>query len=105
MGRLQIINHNSKVSKNHAQVEFKAYFYDLQSEVASIELGIANRLKAHHELSTFVKVKDNNSAMQQDKPSERWYFLDPTTVHNISQKQPCFCGLGVKFKRCYDQFL
>ena len=94
---LQIINHNPKVSKRHAQVEFKAYYHDDQ-------LG-SPRLSAHHELSTFVKIAPHNSQTQQQNSKTVWYFLDPTTALNMTQKQPCICGSGEKFKRCCGQFL
>ena len=91
---LEIINHISKIGKHHAQVEFKAYF-NTKDNVDSLE---ENR-QAHHELSAFVQVKSkaNNDA--------RWYFLDPTVEMNISQKQPCICGSGEKFKRCCGGYL
>lgn len=84
---LEITNHIPKLGKRHAQVEFKAYF------------NASNGVQNHHELSTFVKVKNNLSN------NERWYFLDPTVAMSISQKQPCICGSGEKFKRCCGQFL
>ena len=93
---LQIINHSPKVSKRHAQVEFKAFYHNLQ-------LG-AQSLEAHHELSTFVQVKHNDKATAPDD-HYRWYFLDPTTPLKVTQKQPCICGSGEKFKRCCGQFL
>lgn len=83
---LEIIMHNP-IGKRHAHVEFKAYFKSPD--------GVQN----HHELSAFVKVKNNLAN------NEQWYFLDPTVAMNISQKQPCFCGSGEKFKRCCGQFL
>lgn len=82
---LEIINHKP-IGKRHAQVEFKAYFND------------NNGLQAHHELSSFVLVKNSNQ-------SARWYFLDPTVDFKMSQKQPCSCGSGEKFKRCCGRFL
>lgn len=82
---LEVINHLPKLGKRHAQVEFKAYF-----------IHEGQRL-AHHELSAFVRIgKDSTS---------RWYFLDPTIPLSISQKQPCPCGSGEKYKRCCGQFL
>lgn len=86
---LEIIEHMPKLGKRHAQVEFKAYY--LTSEGT----------RAHHELSTFVKV----DAHLTNEKDERWYFLDPTLAMNVSQKQPCICGSGEKFKRCCGQFL
>ena len=83
---LEIVAHTPKLGKRHAQVEFKAYFNVSDNE--------DDGLQAHHELSAFVKVTDkaNNDA--------RWYFLDPTVEMTITQKQPCICGSGEKFKRC-----
>ncbi|WP_367105403.1 YchJ family protein [uncultured Psychrobacter sp.] len=82
---LEIVKHTPKLGKRHAQVEFKAFFNDSKHTVEG--------LPAHHELSTFVKVKDKAN-------SERWYFLDPTVKMSVTQKQPCICGSGEKFKRC-----
>ena len=86
---LEIVEHTPKLGKRHAQVEFKAYF-NIKDNTASLE----EKVQAHHELSIFVKVKDkaNNDV--------RWYFLDPTIAMTVSQKQPCICGSGEKFKRC-----
>ena len=78
---LEILSHTPKLAKRHAQVEFKAYYHT------------AEGIKAHHELSSFVKI------------AERWYFLDPTVAMTISQKQPCLCGSGDKFKRCCGGYL
>ena len=91
---LEIISHTPNLGKRHAQVEFKAYF-NTKDNVDSLE----EKMQAHHELSAFVKVKNkaNNDA--------RWYFLDPTVEMNISQKQPCTCGSGEKFKRCCGGYL
>ena len=83
---LEILEHTAKLGKRHAQVEFKAYFNSPEDK--------ADSLQAHHERSTFLKVKSKADN------SERWYFLDPTVEINISQKQPCICGSGEKFKRC-----
>ena len=84
---LEIVTHTPKLGKRHAQVEFKAYFKTNEN------------LQAHHELSAFVKVTDklNNDA--------RWYFLDPTVAMTVSQKQPCICGSGEKFKRCCGVYI
>ena len=84
---LEIVTHTPKLGKRHAQVEFKAYFKTNEN------------LQAHHELSAFVKVTDKNSN------NARWYFLDPTVSMSVSQKQPCICGSGEKFKRCCGAFL
>lgn len=91
---LEIVEHMPKLGKRHAQVEFKAYF-NIKDNTASLE----EKVQAHHELSTFVKVKDkaNNDV--------RWYFLDPTIAMTVSQKQPCICGSGEKFKRCCGGYL
>ena len=84
---LEIVVHTPKLGKRHAQVEFKAYFKTPEG------------LQAHHELSAFVKVTDktNNEA--------RWYFLDPTVSMSVTQKQPCICGSGEKFKRCCGAYI
>lgn len=80
--RLQIISHVPKLTKRHAQVHFLAYFDDPhQGELC------------HDELSTFVKIKDV------------WYFLDPTVACLLTNKQPCLCGSGDKFKACCQKFL
>ena len=88
---LEIVAHTPKLGKRHAQVEFKAYFNVSDNE--------DDGLQAHHELSAFVKVTDktNNNA--------RWYFLDPTLEMTITQKQPCICGSGEKFKRCCGMYI
>ena len=88
---LEIITHTPKLAKRHAQVEFKAYFNVFDNE--------DDGLQAHHELSAFVKVTDkaNNDA--------RWYFLDPTVELTVTQKQPCICGSGEKFKRCCGMYI
>lgn len=83
---LKIVEHTPKLGKRHAQVEFKAFYTAQDGQQA-----------AHHELSSFVKIKD--------KTGERWYFLDPTIAMDVSQKQPCICGSGEKFKRCCGVYL
>lgn len=90
---LEIVAHMPKLGKRHAQVEFKAYF-NIKDNTASLE----EKMQAHHELSAFVKVTDkvNNDA--------RWYFLDPTVAMTVTQKQPCICGSGEKFKRCCGEY-
>ena len=88
---LEIVEHTPKLGKRHAQVEFKAYF----NVAGNAENNLEKTRQAHHELSAFVKIKNKTA----DK-SERWYFLDPTVAMTISQKQPCICGSGEKFKRC-----
>ena len=87
---LEIVEHKPKLGKRHAQVEFKAYFKSPEKTTR----GLAEKIQAHHELSTFVTVKDKNS------DDARWYFLDPTVAMTVTQKQPCICGSGEKFKRC-----
>ena len=79
--KLEVLNSNEKLDKNHAQVEFKAHYHDGKQE------------QVHHEVSHFV---------QQDGV---WYFLDPTTEMQITMKQACICGSGKKFKQCCAQYL
>ena len=79
--KLEIVDHNEKVDKTHAMVEFKAYYHDGQ------------QAQTHHERSYFVKFDD------------AWYFLDPTLDQVFTMKQPCICGSGKKFKQCCAQFL
>ena len=93
---LEIVEHTPKLGKRHAQVEFKAYF----NVAGNAENNLEKTRQAHHELSAFVKIKNKTA----DK-SERWYFLDPTVAMTISQKQPCICGSGEKFKRCCGMYL
>ena len=84
---LEIVAHTPKLGKRHAQVEFKAYYTT------------ENGQQAHHELSTFIKIKnkaDNNAI---------WYFLDPTVSMSVTQKQPCICGSGEKLKRCCGAYI
>ncbi|WP_230655790.1 YchJ family protein [Psychrobacter sp. I-STPA10] len=99
---LEIISHNPQIGKRHAQVEFKAYFTT------------AEGLQCHHELSAFVKIKvkssDESAKNAKEKTLEKWFFIDPTvdmviSGKAISQKQPCICGSGEKFKRCCGRFL
>lgn len=87
---LEIIAHTPKLGKRHAQVEFKAYFNTLD--------GTEQKQQAHHELSTFVKIRN-----KADDAS--WYFLDPTISLPVTQKQPCICGSGEKFKRCCGAYI
>ena len=91
---LEIVAHTLTLGKRHAQVEFKAYFKPTNN-TSTLE----EKVQAHHELSAFVKVTDkiNNDA--------HWYFLDPTVTMNVTQKQPCICGSGEKFKRCCGVYL
>ena len=88
---LEIVTHMPKLGKRHAQVEFKAYFKTPD--------GKEQKQQAHHELSAFVKTKnkaDNDAS---------WYFLDPTVSMSVTQKQPCICGSGEKFKRCCGAYI
>ena len=79
--KLEVLNSNEKLDKNHAQVEFKAHYHD------------GEQTQIHHEISHFVQHQ------------ARWYFLDPTTGQQPTMKQPCICGSGKKFKQCCAQFL
>lgn len=88
---LEIVAHTPKLGKRHAQVEFKAYFNSADNTL--------NGLQAHHELSAFVQV------VNKTKHDARWYFLDPTVLMSVTQKQPCICGSGEKFKRCCGLYL
>lgn len=92
---LEIVAHTPKLGKRHAQVEFKAYFRSSEKTTGGLE----EKVQAHHELSAFVKVSDKASK------DARWYFLDPTVAMTVSQKQPCICGSGEKFKRCCGMYL
>ncbi len=92
---LEIVEHTPKLGKRHAQVEFKAYFNTTNNAADSLE----EKIQAHHELSTFMKIKDKASN------NARWYFLDPTVAMTVTQKQPCICGSGEKFKRCCGVYL
>ena len=91
---LEIVEHKPKLGKRHAQVEFKAYFNTKDNTN-----DLAGKIQAHHELSAFVKVTNKTN---QDA---RWYFIDPTVRMNVSQKQPCICGSGEKFKRCCGVYI
>jgi SEC-C motif-containing protein len=79
---LEIVKHTPNLGKRHAQVEFKAFYTKQDGQQA-----------AHHELSSFVCIE------------RRWYFLDSTVEMDVSQKQPCICGSGEKFKRCCGGYL
>ena len=79
--KLEVLNSNEKLDKNHAQVEFKAHYHD------------GKQTQIHHEISHFVQHQ------------ARWYFLDPSTGQQPTMKQPCICGSGKKFKQCCAQFL
>lgn len=77
---LEIVQHQQQISKIHSQVEFNAFF---RTETS---------IETHHEKSLFVRING------------RWYFADPT-VPLPSQKQPCICGSGKKFKHCCGGWL
>ncbi|OOF69897.1 YchJ family protein [Rodentibacter caecimuris] len=77
--KLQILNQET-LSRTQSAVEFKAFF------------GTDERPQIHHERSIFVKI------------AQRWYFIDPT-VPLPTNKQPCLCGSGKKFKHCCGEFL
>ena len=102
---LEVFNHLAKLGKRHAQVEFKAYFYlpnasALHSaglDLAALDSKGLDSKGIHHELSTFVDIATHGTS--------RWYFLDPTVTMQVTQKQPCPCGSGEKYKRCCGQFL
>ena len=79
--KLEVVQSNEKIDKNHAQVEFKAHYHD------------GKQVQIHHELSHFVKHEG------------AWYFLDPTTNQQITMKQLCICGSAKKFKQCCAQYL
>ena len=79
--KLEVLNSNEKLDKNHGQVEFKAHYHD------------GKQTQIHHEISHFVQHQ------------ARWYFLDPTTGQQPTMKQPCICSSGKKFKQCCAQFL
>ena len=79
--KLEVLQHQAKIDKTHAKVEFKAYFTAQQQQ------------EVHHENSSFVKHQ------------EQWYFLDPTVDMNITMKQPCVCGSQKKYKQCCAPFL
>lgn len=78
---LEVVSHTPKIGKRHAQVRFRAYFQDGEAE------------GCHEELSAFVKIEG------------RWYFIDPTVPIALTNKQPCLCGSGMKFKACCGSFL
>lgn len=79
--KLEIVQANEKIDKNHALVEFKAHYDD------------GTQKQVHHEISHFVQL------------DHIWYFLDPTLDQQITMKQPCICGSSKKFKQCCAHFL
>lgn len=83
--KLDVVQAKEKLGKNHAQVEFKAHYADVNDQVQKVQI--------HHEVSHFVK---HDGA---------WYFLDPTADQQITMKQPCICGSAKKFKQCCAEFL
>lgn len=87
---LEVLNHTPKIGKRHAQVEFNAYFNVTDASAMRVR-------DDHHELSSFVKIGIDKAP--------KWYFLDPTVIMAVSQKQPCPCGSGEKYKRCCGVFL
>lgn len=72
---LEVVSHQMLADNKHAYVEFNAFFQS------------AEGLNTHHERSLFVLIDG------------RWYFVDPT-VPLPTNKQPCVCGSGKKFKHC-----
>ena len=83
--KLEVLQHQPKLDKTHALVEFKAHYYDQNQD--------AKQQHIHHEISHFV--------LHQ----QRWYFHDPTLNMQVTMKQPCICGSGKKFKQCCAQFI
>lgn len=83
--KLEVIQHQPKVDKTHALVEFKAHYCDKNQGEKQQHI--------HHEISHFV--------LHQ----QQWYFLDPTLDIQVTMKQPCICGSGKKFKQCCAQFI
>lgn len=83
--QLEVLQHQPKLDKTHALVEFKAHYRDKNHD--------GKQPHIHHEISHFVRHQ------------QRWYFLDPTLDMQITMKQPCICGSGKKFKQCCAQFI
>lgn len=83
--KLEVIQHQPKVDKTHALVEFKAHYCDKNQGEKQQHI--------HHEISHFV--------LHQ----QQWYFLDPTLDMQVTMKQSCICGSGKKFKQCCAQFI
>lgn len=83
--KLEVLQHQPKLDKTHALVEFKAHYCDQNQD--------GKQQHIHHEISHFVLYQ------------QRWYFLDPTLDIPITMKQPCICGSGKKFKQCCAQFI
>ncbi|KCX36516.1 hypothetical protein J577_2326 [Acinetobacter sp. 263903-1] len=78
---LEVINFKEKLTKHHAEVEFRAHYHD------------GEQPQLHHEISYFVQ------------QAGQWFFLDPTVDMPVTMKQPCICGSGKKFKQCCAPFL
>lgn len=78
---LDVIAYDYPIDKNHASVEFKAYYW------------VEGQTKAHHEKSFFVSHQST------------WYFLDPTVEIAYTMKQVCICGSHKKFKHCCAKYL
>lgn len=78
---LEVLRFVPAADKNHALVEFNAFYQQHEHKLT------------HHELSAFVKIK------------EQWYFLDPTVPIKLTMKQPCLCHSGKKFKQCCAPYL
>lgn len=83
--KLEVIQHQPKLDKTHALVEFKAYYCEQNQANQPIQI--------HHETSHFVKHQ------------QHWYFLDPTVEMQMTMRQPCICGSEKKFKQCCAQFV
>lgn len=83
---LTIKSHQAKIGKRHAQVHFVASYAQEDGSIGE-----------HDELSAFVQIPQDGEPF--------WYFLDPTVPVSLSNKQPCLCGSGEKFKACCGKFL
>lgn len=77
---LNVVQAQPCADKRHAKVEFNAFFK------------VNEEIEGHHENSLFVQIDG------------RWYFVDPT-VPLPTNKQPCVCGSGKKFKHCCGALL
>jgi len=76
--KLEVLQHQPKLDKTHALVEFKAHYCDQNQD--------GKQQHIHHEISHFV--------LHQ----QRWDMP-------ITMKQPCICDSGKKFKQCCAQFI
>lgn len=81
-----VVKSHRKIGKRHAQVHFVASYAKDDGSIGE-----------HDELSAFVLIQDDDKA--------QWYFLDPTVPVSLTNKQPCLCGSGEKFKACCGKFL